>query len=145
MRSYPDDRERRGVPTEELGGGGATGQDADLSGGGVGGQLAQKNLVGPPGGVVGHEERMQDERRGDRVGFFGERGTAGRRLALLSMRTEHGKVPLILAKFPNSLIGDGAPIRLPEGEVAVVIGRRVYAADGRVVHRNRTQSDKHRG
>jgi 2-keto-4-pentenoate hydratase/2-oxohepta-3-ene-1,7-dioic acid hydratase in catechol pathway len=70
------------------------------------------------------------------------------------MRTEHRKVPLIFAKFPNSLIGDGAPIRLPEanprhvdyeGEVGVVIGRRVYAADGRVVHRNRTQSDRHRG
>ena len=49
-------------------------------------------------------------------------------------------VPLIFAKFPNTLIGDGAPIRLPaahagqvdyEGEVAVVIGRRVYAADER--------------
>jgi 2-keto-4-pentenoate hydratase/2-oxohepta-3-ene-1,7-dioic acid hydratase in catechol pathway len=49
-------------------------------------------------------------------------------------------VPLIFAKFPNVLIGDGAPIRLPpanaahvdyEGEVAVVIGRRIYGADER--------------
>ena len=53
-------------------------------------------------------------------------------------RLDEPAVPLIFAKFPNTLIGDGAPIRLPadhashvdyEGEVAVVIGRRVYAAD----------------
>lgn len=50
------------------------------------------------------------------------------------------EVPLIFAKFPNTLIGDRAPIRLPaahagqvdyEGEVAVVIGRVVYGADER--------------
>jgi acylpyruvate hydrolase len=44
-------------------------------------------------------------------------------------------VPMIFAKFPNVLIGAGAPIELPEGhgervdyegEVAVVIGRRAY-------------------
>jgi acylpyruvate hydrolase len=43
-------------------------------------------------------------------------------------------VPLIFAKFPNVLIGSGAPIELPEasdrvdyeGEIAVVIGRRAY-------------------
>jgi acylpyruvate hydrolase len=53
-------------------------------------------------------------------------------------RLDAPEVPLIFAKFPNTLIGDGAPIRLPaasprrvdyEGEVAVVIGRPVYAAD----------------
>jgi 2-keto-4-pentenoate hydratase/2-oxohepta-3-ene-1,7-dioic acid hydratase in catechol pathway len=53
-------------------------------------------------------------------------------------RLDEPAVPLVFAKFPNTLIGDGAPIRLPaahachvdyEGEVAVVIGRRVYAAD----------------
>lgn len=53
---------------------------------------------------------------------------------------EEPEVPLIFAKFPNTLIGDGTPIRLPaahagqvdyEGEVAVVIGRHVYAADER--------------
>ena len=47
-------------------------------------------------------------------------------------------VPLIFAKFPNTLIGAGAPIRLPaanadqvdyEGEVAVVIGRRARGLD----------------
>jgi acylpyruvate hydrolase len=55
-------------------------------------------------------------------------------------RLDEPEVPLIFAKFANTLIGDGAPIRLPatnarhvdyEGEVAVVIGRRVYAADER--------------
>jgi 2-keto-4-pentenoate hydratase/2-oxohepta-3-ene-1,7-dioic acid hydratase in catechol pathway len=55
-------------------------------------------------------------------------------------RLDEPEVPLIFAKFPNTLIGDGAAIRLPaanprhvdyEGEVAVVIGRRVYAADER--------------
>jgi acylpyruvate hydrolase len=43
-------------------------------------------------------------------------------------------VPLIFAKFPNVLIGSGAPIELPEasdrvdyeGEIAVVIGRPAY-------------------
>jgi acylpyruvate hydrolase len=44
-------------------------------------------------------------------------------------------VPMIFAKFPNVLIGAGAPIQLPvdnaervdyEGEIAVVIGRRAY-------------------
>ena len=49
-------------------------------------------------------------------------------------------VPLIFAKFPNTLIGAGAPIRLPaanaeqvdyEGEVAVVIGRRAHGLDER--------------
>jgi acylpyruvate hydrolase len=44
-------------------------------------------------------------------------------------------VPLVFAKFPNVLIGSGAPIELPEGhgdkvdyegEIAVVIGRRAY-------------------
>ena len=43
-------------------------------------------------------------------------------------------VPLIFAKFPNVLIGSGAPIELPdasdrvdyEGEIAVVIGRSAY-------------------
>jgi 2-keto-4-pentenoate hydratase/2-oxohepta-3-ene-1,7-dioic acid hydratase in catechol pathway len=48
------------------------------------------------------------------------------------------EVPLIFAKFPNVLIGDGQPIRLPaahadrvdyEGEVAVVIGRPAYGLD----------------
>jgi acylpyruvate hydrolase len=55
-------------------------------------------------------------------------------------RLDEPEVPLIFAKFANTLIGDGEPIRLPatnarhvdyEGEVAVVIGRRVYAADER--------------
>jgi acylpyruvate hydrolase len=45
------------------------------------------------------------------------------------------EVPLLFAKFPNVLIGSGAPIELPEsnaervdyeGEIAVVIGRRAY-------------------
>jgi 2-keto-4-pentenoate hydratase/2-oxohepta-3-ene-1,7-dioic acid hydratase in catechol pathway len=44
-------------------------------------------------------------------------------------------VPMVFAKFPNVLIGSGAPIELPEsngekvdyeGEIAVVIGRRAY-------------------
>jgi 2-keto-4-pentenoate hydratase/2-oxohepta-3-ene-1,7-dioic acid hydratase in catechol pathway len=44
-------------------------------------------------------------------------------------------VPMIFAKFPNVLIGNGEPIQLPvdnaervdyEGEIAVVIGRRAY-------------------
>jgi acylpyruvate hydrolase len=44
-------------------------------------------------------------------------------------------VPLVFAKFPNVLIGSGAPIELPtdngdrvdyEGEIAVVIGARAY-------------------
>jgi acylpyruvate hydrolase len=43
-------------------------------------------------------------------------------------------VPLVFAKFPNVLIGSGAPIELPEaservdyeGEIAVVIGRLTY-------------------
>jgi 2-keto-4-pentenoate hydratase/2-oxohepta-3-ene-1,7-dioic acid hydratase in catechol pathway len=44
-------------------------------------------------------------------------------------------VPMVFAKFPNVLIGAGAPIELPEGhgekvdyegEIAVVIGRRAY-------------------
>ena len=50
-------------------------------------------------------------------------------------RLDEPSVPLIFAKFPNVLIGSGAPIELPEshgrqvdyeGEIAVVIGRRVY-------------------
>jgi len=69
----PDDRQRRGVPAEQLGGGDATGQDAGVAGGSAAGELARKHLVGRPGGGVGHEERMQDEGGGDRVGFFGER------------------------------------------------------------------------
>jgi acylpyruvate hydrolase len=45
------------------------------------------------------------------------------------------EVPMVFAKFPNVLIGDGAPIELPqthgdkadyEGEIAVVIGTRAY-------------------
>jgi 2-keto-4-pentenoate hydratase/2-oxohepta-3-ene-1,7-dioic acid hydratase in catechol pathway len=45
------------------------------------------------------------------------------------------EVPMVFAKFPNVLIGSGAPIELPEGhaekvdyegEIAVVIGRRAY-------------------
>jgi acylpyruvate hydrolase len=45
------------------------------------------------------------------------------------------EVPMVFAKFPNVLIGAGAPIELPEtngdkadyeGEIAVVIGRRAY-------------------
>jgi 2-keto-4-pentenoate hydratase/2-oxohepta-3-ene-1,7-dioic acid hydratase in catechol pathway len=47
--------------------------------------------------------------------------------------------PLIFAKFPSSLCGDGDPIRIPglsaeidyEGELAVVIGRRTRGATGR--------------
>jgi 2-keto-4-pentenoate hydratase/2-oxohepta-3-ene-1,7-dioic acid hydratase in catechol pathway len=46
-------------------------------------------------------------------------------------------VPVVFAKFPSSLIGDGSAIVVPreetrpdyEGEVAVVIGRRTYRAD----------------
>jgi acylpyruvate hydrolase len=47
-------------------------------------------------------------------------------------------VPMVFAKFPNVLIGSGAPIELPkghdekvdyEGEIAVVIGRRAYHRD----------------
>jgi 2-keto-4-pentenoate hydratase/2-oxohepta-3-ene-1,7-dioic acid hydratase in catechol pathway len=53
-------------------------------------------------------------------------------------RLDEPQVPLIFAKFANTLIGTGEPIRLPaahgeqvdyEGEVAVVIGRRAYAVD----------------
>jgi acylpyruvate hydrolase len=45
------------------------------------------------------------------------------------------EVPMVFAKFPNVLIGNGAPIELPEthgekadyeGEIAVVIGHRAY-------------------
>jgi acylpyruvate hydrolase len=45
------------------------------------------------------------------------------------------EVPMVFAKFPNVLIGDGAPIELPqthgdkadyEGEIAVVVGTRAY-------------------
>jgi acylpyruvate hydrolase len=45
------------------------------------------------------------------------------------------EVPMVFAKFPNVLIGSGAPIELPqthgdkadyEGEIAVVIGSRAY-------------------
>jgi acylpyruvate hydrolase len=47
-------------------------------------------------------------------------------------------VPMVFARFPNVLIGSGAPIELPdghgekvdyEGEIAVVIGRRAYRRD----------------
>jgi 2-keto-4-pentenoate hydratase/2-oxohepta-3-ene-1,7-dioic acid hydratase in catechol pathway len=46
-------------------------------------------------------------------------------------------VPVVFAKFPSALIGDGAEIVIPreetrpdyEGELAVVIGRRTYRAD----------------
>jgi 2-keto-4-pentenoate hydratase/2-oxohepta-3-ene-1,7-dioic acid hydratase in catechol pathway len=46
-------------------------------------------------------------------------------------------VPVVFAKFPSALIGDGADIVIPreetrpdyEGELAVVIGRRTYRAD----------------
>jgi 2-keto-4-pentenoate hydratase/2-oxohepta-3-ene-1,7-dioic acid hydratase in catechol pathway len=46
------------------------------------------------------------------------------------------KVPLVFAKFPTSVVADGAPIRLPQAltqrvdwevELAVVIGRRAHA------------------
>ena len=49
---------------------------------------------------------------------------------------EEPAAPMVFAKFPNVLIGSGAPIELPpsnaeqvdyEGEIAVVIGRRAYA------------------
>jgi acylpyruvate hydrolase len=49
---------------------------------------------------------------------------------------EEPEVPLVFAKFANTLIGPGAPIRLPaaapakvdyEGEIAFVIGRRAHA------------------
>ena len=47
------------------------------------------------------------------------------------------EVPVVFAKFPSSLIGDGSTIVVPreetrpdyEGEVAVVIGRRTYRAE----------------
>lgn len=47
------------------------------------------------------------------------------------------EVPVVFAKFPSSLVGDGSAIVVPreetrpdwEGEVAVVIGRRTYRAD----------------
>jgi 2-keto-4-pentenoate hydratase/2-oxohepta-3-ene-1,7-dioic acid hydratase in catechol pathway len=47
------------------------------------------------------------------------------------------EVPVVFAKFPSSLVGDGSEIVVPreetrpdwEGEVAVVIGRRTYRAD----------------
>jgi 2-keto-4-pentenoate hydratase/2-oxohepta-3-ene-1,7-dioic acid hydratase in catechol pathway len=57
---------------------------------------------------------------------------------------EEPEVPLLFAKFPNVLIGSGAPIELPgsnaervdyEGEIAVVIGRRAYGVSERDAHR----------
>ena len=56
---------------------------------------------------------------------------------------EEPEVPLMFAKFPNVLIGAGAPIELPEsnaervdyeGEIAVVIGRRAYGLSERDAH-----------
>jgi acylpyruvate hydrolase len=56
---------------------------------------------------------------------------------------EEPEVPLLFAKFPNVLIGSGAPIELPEsnaervdyeGEIAVVIGRRAYGLSERDAH-----------
>jgi 2-keto-4-pentenoate hydratase/2-oxohepta-3-ene-1,7-dioic acid hydratase in catechol pathway len=53
-------------------------------------------------------------------------------------------VPMVFAKFPNVLIGSGAPIELPEsygervdyeGEIAVVIGRRAYRVSEQDAHR----------
>jgi acylpyruvate hydrolase len=53
-------------------------------------------------------------------------------------------VPMIFAKFPNVLIGNGAPIELPgsagervdyEGEIAVVIGARAYGVSEQDAHR----------
>ncbi|MGI8824616.1 MAG: fumarylacetoacetate hydrolase family protein [Chloroflexota bacterium] len=52
-------------------------------------------------------------------------------------------VPVIFAKFPSSLVGHGANIVIPreetrpdfEGEVAVVLGRRVYRADRKSARR----------
>jgi acylpyruvate hydrolase len=57
---------------------------------------------------------------------------------------EEPEVPLLFAKFPNVLIGSGAPIELPEsnaervdyeGEIAVVIGRRAYGLSEQDAHR----------
>jgi 2-keto-4-pentenoate hydratase/2-oxohepta-3-ene-1,7-dioic acid hydratase in catechol pathway len=56
---------------------------------------------------------------------------------------EEPEVPLLFAKFPNVLIGSGAPIELPEsnaervdyeGEIAVVIGRRAYRLSEQDAH-----------
>ena len=52
------------------------------------------------------------------------------------------EVPVVFAKFGSSLIGPGAPIVIPreetrpdyEGEVAVVIGRRIYRASAESAH-----------
>jgi acylpyruvate hydrolase len=53
-------------------------------------------------------------------------------------------VPMVFAKFPNVLIGSGAPIELPashgervdyEGEIAVVIGQRAYGLSEQDAHR----------
>jgi acylpyruvate hydrolase len=54
------------------------------------------------------------------------------------------EVPMVFAKFPNVLIGSGAPIELPaanservdyEGEIAVVIGERAYRVAEQDAHR----------
>jgi acylpyruvate hydrolase len=54
------------------------------------------------------------------------------------------QVPMVFAKFPNVLIGSGAPIELPaanaervdyEGEIAVVIGERAYRVSEEDAHR----------
>jgi 2-keto-4-pentenoate hydratase/2-oxohepta-3-ene-1,7-dioic acid hydratase in catechol pathway len=54
------------------------------------------------------------------------------------------EVPMVFAKFPNVLIGSGAPIELPaanservdyEGEIAVVIGQRAYRVAEQDAHR----------
>jgi 2-keto-4-pentenoate hydratase/2-oxohepta-3-ene-1,7-dioic acid hydratase in catechol pathway len=54
------------------------------------------------------------------------------------------EVPMVFAKFPNVLIGSGAPIELPpsnservdyEGEIAVVIGQRAYRVAEEDAHR----------
>jgi acylpyruvate hydrolase len=54
------------------------------------------------------------------------------------------QVPMVFAKFPNVLIGSGAPIELPEshgervdyeGEIAVVIGQRAYRVAEQDAHR----------
>jgi 2-keto-4-pentenoate hydratase/2-oxohepta-3-ene-1,7-dioic acid hydratase in catechol pathway len=54
------------------------------------------------------------------------------------------EVPMVFAKFPNVLIGSGAPIELPEanservdyeGEIAVVIGQRAYRVSEHDAHR----------
>jgi 2-keto-4-pentenoate hydratase/2-oxohepta-3-ene-1,7-dioic acid hydratase in catechol pathway len=57
---------------------------------------------------------------------------------------EEPEVPMVFAKFPNVLIGSGAPIELPaanservdyEGEIAVVIGQRAYRLAEQDAHR----------